>query len=56
MGWEERARKVESRRRRMRITGRGLLTVEPHAVKKRLARLTAGKPAAKPGRRGPKRA
>jgi hypothetical protein len=40
----------------MRITGRGLLTVEPHAVKKRLARLTAGKPAAKPGRRGPKRA
>lgn len=56
MGWEERARKVEAQRRRMRVTGRGLLTVEPHAVRKRLARLAAGRRGPKPGRRGPKRA
>lgn len=53
MGWEERARKLEARRRRMPMTGRGLLTVEPHAIRKRLQRRSA-RPG--PGRRGPKRA
>lgn len=56
MGWEERARKLEARRRRMPVSGRGLLTVEPHAIRKRLERLANGRRHARPGRKGPKRA
>ncbi|GIW18913.1 MAG: hypothetical protein KatS3mg064_2070 [Tepidiforma sp.] len=56
VGWEERARKLEARRRRMPVSGRGLLTVEPHAIRKRLGRLANGKRQARPGRKGPKRA
>lgn len=37
--WEQRARKLEAKRRRMRVTGKGLLTVEPAAIKKRLERM-----------------
>jgi hypothetical protein len=37
--WEQRARKIEAKRRRMRVTGRGLITVEPGAVRKRLEKL-----------------
>jgi hypothetical protein len=39
MSWEERARKLDSKRRRMRVQGRGLITVEPAAVSKRLKKL-----------------
>ena len=52
MGWEERARKLEARRRRMPMSGRGLLTVLPLAERKRLERQGNGRP----GRKGPKRA
>lgn len=37
--WEQRARKLDAKRRRMRVQGRGLLTVEPLAIKKRLQRM-----------------
>lgn len=37
--WEQRARKLDAKRRRMRVQGRGLLTVEPAAIKKRLERM-----------------
>ena len=37
--WEQRAKKLEAKRRRMRVTGRGLLTTEPAAIKKRLDRM-----------------
>ncbi len=56
MGWEERARKLEARRRRMPMSGRGLLTVEPHAIRKRLERLARSSRTNRPGRKGPKRA
>jgi len=39
MSWEERAKKLDAKRRRMRVQGRGLLTVEPHALGKRLKRM-----------------
>ncbi|MEO8538249.1 MAG: hypothetical protein ABI577_00820 [bacterium] len=39
MSWEDRAKKLESKRRRMRVQGRGLLTVEPNAIGKRLKRM-----------------
>ena len=39
MGWEDRAKKLDSKRRRMRVQGRGLLTVEPNAISKRLKRM-----------------
>ncbi len=39
MPWEERARKVEKKKRRMVVQGRGLLTVEPLAASKRLKKL-----------------
>jgi hypothetical protein len=41
MPWEERARKLEGKKRRMVVHGRGLLTVEPHAASKRLKKLTS---------------
>ncbi|PFG73232.1 hypothetical protein [Tepidiforma thermophila] len=56
MGWEERARKLEARRRRMRVSGRGLLTVLPQAERKRLERLAKRQGNGRPGRKGPKRA
>jgi len=34
--WERRAEKLESKRKKMRVEGRGLLTVEPLAVIKSL--------------------
>ena len=37
--WEQRANKLEAKRRRMRVTGRGLLTTEPAAIKKRLEKM-----------------
>jgi len=37
--WERRAEKLEAKRRRMRVVGRGLLTTEPLAVRKRLKKL-----------------
>ena len=37
--WEQRAKKLEAKRRRMRVTGRGLLTVEPAAIQKRLEKM-----------------
>jgi ribosomal 50S subunit-associated protein YjgA (DUF615 family) len=39
--WEQRAKKLEAKRRRMRVTGRGLLTTEPAAIKKRLEKMAA---------------
>lgn len=39
MGWEERAKKLDAKRRKMRVQGRGLLTVEPNAISKRLKRM-----------------
>jgi hypothetical protein len=36
MGWEERAKKLEKKKRRMVVQGRGLITVEPLATSKRL--------------------
>lgn len=39
MGWEERARKLEKKRRRMLVQGRGLLTVEPLALRKKLEQM-----------------
>ena len=50
MAWEERARKVEKRKRRMVVQGRGLITVEPLAASKRLKKLKNG-----PGRKGTKK-
>lgn len=47
--WEQRAKKLEAKRRRMRVTGRGLLTVEPAAIQKRLEQM------AKNGKRRKKR-
>ncbi|MBK6319102.1 MAG: hypothetical protein IPI33_15925 [Dehalococcoidia bacterium] len=41
MGWEERARKIDAKRRRMTVQGRGLLTVEPAAISKRLKKMGA---------------
>ena len=41
MSWEERAKKLDARRRKMRVQGRGLLTVEPMAIRKRLERMQA---------------
>lgn len=37
--WERRAQKLDAKRRRMRVTGRGLLTTEPLAIQKRLQKL-----------------
>jgi len=37
--WEQRARKLEAKRRRMPVTGRGLITLEPGSVRKRLQKL-----------------
>ena len=42
MGWEERAKKLDAKRRRMRVQGRGLLTVEPSAIGKRLKEMGDG--------------
>ncbi|MGE0602041.1 MAG: hypothetical protein AB7J35_21775 [Dehalococcoidia bacterium] len=39
MGWEERAKKLEKKKHRMAVHGRGLITIDPHAVNKRLKRL-----------------
>ena len=39
MGWEERARKLEKKKRQMVGQGRGLITVEPLATSKRLKRI-----------------
>jgi|GEM_PF-4591107 len=39
MGWEERARKLEKKKRQMVVQGRGLITVEPLATSKRLKRM-----------------
>ncbi len=39
MGWEDRAKKLDAKRKKMRVQGRGLLTVEPLAISKRLKRL-----------------
>lgn len=39
--WERRAEKLESKRKRMRVEGRGLLTTEPLALIRRLKK--AGK-------------
>lgn len=39
MSWEERAKKLDARRRKMRVQGRGLLTVDPMAIRKRLERM-----------------
>ncbi len=39
MNWEERARKLDKKKRRMVIHGRGLITVDPLATSKRLKRL-----------------
>lgn len=39
MGWEERARKLEKKRRQMVVQGRGLITVEPLATSQRLKKL-----------------
>ena len=36
MPWEERARKLEKKKRQMVVQGRGLITVDPHATAKRL--------------------
>jgi len=41
MSWEARARKLEKRRRRMTVQGRGLITVEPQATARRLKKLAA---------------
>jgi len=37
--WERRAKKLDARRRRMVVQGRGLLTTEPAAIRKRLEKL-----------------
>lgn len=37
--WERRAQKLDAKRRRMRVTGRGLITTEPLAIQKRLKKL-----------------
>ena len=37
--WERRARKLDARRQRMRVTGRGLITTEPLAIQKRMKKL-----------------
>jgi hypothetical protein len=39
MSWEERARKLEKKKRRMVVQGRGLITVEPLATSKRLKQI-----------------
>ena len=52
MGWEERARKIEKKRRQMVVQGRGLITVEPLATANRLKKL---KKSAEKRRNGPKR-
>lgn len=39
MGWEGRAKKLDAKRKKMRVQGRGLLTVEPLAISKRLKRM-----------------
>ena len=39
MGWEERARKLDKKKRQMIVQGRGLITVDPHATSKRLKQL-----------------
>lgn len=39
MPWEERARKLEKKRRQMVVQGRGLITVDPLATSKRLKKL-----------------
>jgi hypothetical protein len=47
--WERRAEKLEAKRRRMRVEGRGLLTTEPLALMRRLKK--AGKAAGRPRRK-----
>ena len=47
MSWEQRAQKLEKRKRRMIVQGRGLITVEPLAASGRLKKLKNG-----PGRKG----
>ena len=39
MGWEDRAKKLDAKRKKLRVQGRGLLTVEPLAISKRLKRM-----------------
>jgi hypothetical protein len=39
VGWEERARKLEKKRRQMVVQGRGLITVEPLATSRRLKQM-----------------
>ena len=39
MSWEERPKKLAARRPKMRVQVRGLLTVEPMAIRKRLERM-----------------
>ena len=41
MPWEERARKLEKKKRRMVVQGRGLITVDPNATAKRLKKLSS---------------
>ncbi|MCL4242308.1 MAG: hypothetical protein KJ048_13245 [Dehalococcoidia bacterium] len=49
--WERRAQKLDAKRRRMRVTGRGLITTEPQAIQKRLKKMQESAQA----RRGKKR-
>jgi hypothetical protein len=37
--WERRAQKLDAKQRRMRVTGRGLITTEPAAIQKRLKKM-----------------
>ena len=39
MPWEERARKLDKKKKRMVVQGRGLITGEPLATSKRLKRI-----------------
>lgn len=49
--WERRAQKLDAKRQRMRVTGRGLITTEPQAVQRRLKKMQE----AAQSRRGKKR-
>lgn len=50
MSWEERAKKLEKKKRQMVVHGRGLITVDPHAASKRLKKLKN-----RPNRKGARR-
>lgn len=53
--WERRAARLKAKKSRMPVSGRGLLTAVQAAIIKREAARKAGKPARKPGRKGPGR-